>query len=109
MRSGRCEFLDGIPSLRAACVVKCRFTERSETEFTWLERMIDEVRRPEPFLDPTLGRRSTTAIGLPARSAPQCPVCGGAMVERVARRGAKAGSRFLGCESFPGCRGTREI
>jgi len=40
---------------------------------------------------------------------PACPVCGGVMVERTARRGANAGKRFWGCENFPKCRGTREL
>ena len=36
-----------------------------------------------------------------------CPVCGARMVLRTARKGAKAGSQFWGCSSYPGCRGTR--
>lgn len=38
---------------------------------------------------------------------PECPVCGSAMVQRVARRGANAGEAFWGCSRFPNCRGTR--
>jgi hypothetical protein len=41
--------------------------------------------------------------------APACPRCASAMVIRAAKRGAKAGSRFWGCPSYPRCRGTREI
>lgn len=37
-------------------------------------------------------------------TAPVCPRCGGAMVERNNRR---THSRFWGCASFPACRGTR--
>ena len=36
-----------------------------------------------------------------------CPICGARMVLRTARKGAKAGSQFWGCSSYPGCRGTR--
>ena len=39
-----------------------------------------------------------------AMRVPRCPECGGPMVERNGRRG-----RFLGCCSYPDCRGTREI
>jgi restriction system protein len=41
------------------------------------------------------------------RQSPPCPTCGAAMVERVARKGSNAGSRFWGCPKYPGCRGTR--
>ena len=40
---------------------------------------------------------------------PACPLCGEPMIERVAKRGANAGNRFLGCSHFPSCRGTRKI
>lgn len=36
-----------------------------------------------------------------------CPRCGSNLVERMAKRGANAGSKFLGCESYPKCRFTR--
>lgn len=39
--------------------------------------------------------------------APTCPVCSGCMVQRVAKRGASAGSPFWGCANYPACRGTR--
>jgi restriction system protein len=44
-----------------------------------------------------------------AGAVPVCPACGGAMVERMARRGAHAGEQFLGCARFPACRGTLAI
>jgi restriction system protein len=40
---------------------------------------------------------------------PSCPTCGGRMVMRTAKRGAKAGERFWGCEGFPRCRGVAPI
>ena len=42
-----------------------------------------------------------------AETAPSCPVCQAAMIQRTARKGAKAGSTFWGCSSYPACRGTR--
>lgn len=36
-----------------------------------------------------------------------CPKCGSSLVERTARKGPKAGSKFLGCENYPKCRFTR--
>ena len=40
-------------------------------------------------------------------SAPACPRCGAAMVNRVARKGPSAGGAFWGCSAFPQCKGTR--
>lgn len=45
----------------------------------------------------------------PSAIAPACPACGQAMVQRTAKRGAQAGSRFWGCACYPACRGTRSI
>lgn len=36
-----------------------------------------------------------------------CPKCGSNLVERTARKGPKAGSKFLGCENYPKCRFTK--
>ncbi len=36
-----------------------------------------------------------------------CPKCGSKLVERTAKKGPNAGSKFLGCEKFPRCRFTR--
>ena len=38
---------------------------------------------------------------------PACPLCAKAMVRRVAKQGANAGSPFWGCSGYPPCRGTR--
>ncbi|HEX4962792.1 MAG TPA: four helix bundle suffix domain-containing protein [Thermoanaerobaculia bacterium] len=42
-------------------------------------------------------------------AAPACPACGRGMVQRTARKGALAGSRFWGCAGYPRCTGTRPI
>lgn len=43
------------------------------------------------------------------RSTTVCPKCGSRLVERIAKRGRDAGSKFLGCENYPTCRFTRNI
>ena len=43
----------------------------------------------------------------PQLDIPTCPLCSSPMKERVARRGADAGSRFWGCSRYPACKGTR--
>jgi restriction system protein len=52
------------------------------------------------------------ALELPASTAaspPSCPACGAAMVRRTARQGPHAGHDFLGCSTFPACRGMASI
>ncbi|EGR0524950.1 DUF2034 domain-containing protein [Vibrio cholerae] len=39
---------------------------------------------------------------------PICPKCHGHLVERIARKGAKKNTRFLGCENFPKCNYTQD-
>ena len=36
-----------------------------------------------------------------------CPKCGARLVERAARKGPNAGTKFLGCGNFPECKFTR--
>lgn len=36
-----------------------------------------------------------------------CPRCGSKLVERMAKKGPSAGSKFLGCENYPQCRFTK--
>lgn len=38
---------------------------------------------------------------------PNCPACGADMIQRLAKRGTTAGTKFWGCSNFPVCRGTR--
>ena len=37
-----------------------------------------------------------------------CPKCGARLVERTARKGPNAGTKFLGCQNYPECKFTRE-
>lgn len=87
------------------------FAKQSEIELIdgdGLRRMIELARTPEPFLDPTESRRVRATASIDS-AVPSCPSCGAAMIERVARRGANAGSKFWGCSAYPKCRGTRVI
>lgn len=38
-----------------------------------------------------------------------CPQCGGSLVLRTAKRGARAGSQFWGCDNYPKCRYTEDM
>ena len=41
--------------------------------------------------------------------APPCPVCGGPMQRRMAKRGRNQGNEFWSCTNYPQCNGTRSI
>nr|WP_282098945.1 restriction endonuclease [Thauera aromatica] len=51
----------------------------------------------------------TPAVPAAPAAEPACPRCGGAMVRRIAKQGANAGSAFWGCAAFPKCRGVRAV
>lgn len=72
-----------------------------------LAEMIAQAREPEPFMDPTSRKRIEPAIEAAPMAGPVCPACGGAMVQRTAKRGAHVGGVFWGCSLYPRCRGTR--
>jgi restriction system protein len=70
-------------------------------EGTTLARMIEEVKKKPSSvnLSPILaGARLSDNI---------CPLCGGEMVLKTARRGPKAGGDFWSCSSYPKCRGKK--
>jgi predicted RNA-binding Zn-ribbon protein involved in translation (DUF1610 family) len=52
----------------------------------------------------TTSRQHVKALRSRHNSTNACPKCGSELVERVARSGANAGNKFLGCNSFPKCR-----
>ncbi|HRF42067.1 MAG TPA: NERD domain-containing protein [Saprospiraceae bacterium] len=38
-----------------------------------------------------------------------CPRCGSNLIERMAKSGYKAGTKFLGCENYPQCKFTKDL
>ena len=42
-------------------------------------------------------------------SADLCPLCGGKLVLRTAKKGSNIGNQFYGCSNFPNCRYTRSV
>ena len=42
-------------------------------------------------------------------SPPPCPVCGGLMALRTAKKGPRAGAQFWGCAKYPACKGTKPV
>lgn len=67
-----------------------------------LQNLKDET----PFLS---GLRHAKSLHDRYSSTSICPKCGGKLVERIARKGQKAGGKFLGCDEFPRCLYKREL
>lgn len=72
--------------------------------------LVREVQAdPPPTAGSTAPKRVSVPAPVPAHEASQalsCPRCGSAMVRRIARQ---TGGAFLGCSTYPACRGTRAI
>lgn len=88
-----------------------KFAEGKPIELVDGPRLLELVRSVQPGgrrLE-SAGARDECVTPAPAsQDAPQCPVCGSAMVARRAKQGKFAGRQFWGCPTFPKCRGTRE-
>lgn len=81
-------------------------------------RSSSSAEKPEPRAPAAVPRHASAPVAAPpaapspyprphAAAAPVlCPKCGAAMVQRTARKGANAGSAFLGCSTYPKCHGT---
>jgi restriction system protein len=70
-------------------------------EGTALALMVEEVKKKPSVINfnPVLSDAQPTLNN--------CPLCGGEMVLRTARKGAKSGEKFWGCSAFPKCRSTK--
>lgn len=67
-----------------------------------LENLVFQaVRETERRLEPVFTESPKTSV--------PCPKCGSEMVRRVGKRGAYAGTAFLGCSRYPDCKGTRSL
>jgi four helix bundle suffix protein len=53
--------------------------------------------------------RSDKSDKLDKSGGPACPKCGQRMVQRIARKGPRAGQPFWGCSGYPDCKGTLAI
>lgn len=84
----------------------------SDARVTEIEQTIRNGMRPKNFLG--LSTRETqqehlTSLRQRHSSPANCPKCGGRLVTRTMKRGAKLGQQFYGCEKYPACRFTRPL
>ncbi len=73
-----------------------------------LVQMVSEVQTSGRIEEQRANDAGPVALAAHA-SAPTCPQCGAVLVQRTAKRGARAGSNFLGCSQFPKCNYTRDM
>ena len=77
-----------------------------------VEKAPPRATRPPKALEPPATPPSpelpSQSVDPPA-SSPPCPACGEPMLRRKAKSGSNAGHEFLGCSTFPKCRGVLKL
>ncbi|WP_440999807.1 NERD domain-containing protein [Fodinibius sp. SL11] len=73
-----------------------------------IDRIVDEI---EYFVSESslTTRDHVQSLRERHNSTTVCPKCGSKLVERTAKKGPNAGTKFLGCENFPQCRFTKDL
>jgi restriction system protein len=76
-------------------------------------KALNKILKQTPTSIGTKSPKPDTAHKIPDQKAEEvaqvCLKCGSPMVERVAKKGSRAGQKFLGCSKFPSCRFTLPI
>lgn len=101
-----------IQLMDGAALMKLLKEAKAQTEAasTIKARTSAPLASPVPVSGPIKTEPAFDTVQPAAAPIPDCPQCGKAMVQRVAKRGPAAGKAFWGCSAFgEGCRGTREM
>lgn len=107
---GDCKFKTQLP----ANVIKSRLGKYIK-KFDTRVLPPEEIRRIVEVLEQHITESSLTtrdhvrSLRKRHSSTTVCPKCGSKLVERTAKKGQTAGSKFLGCENFPMCRFTKNV
>ena len=91
-------------------VTSGRFTEEATRFASGRNVQLVDGPRLHGLIQQARGAKVTSAANPTepaAAAAPTCPICSGAMTQRMAQRGPNAGRAFWGCRAYPGCKGTR--
>ena len=82
----------------------------SDAEVTRIVTALQSGRMPTGFIQGLETRRvHLESLADRHGSNTRCPKCGAELVERIAKRGERAGERFLACRAFPRCRFTKPV
>lgn len=102
---GDCRFKTPMPEnvMRRGIVSHIKSHKKRILSIEDIYQIRDKIQR---LVDEPLLNHRTHARSLERRfsSTTVCPKCGGALVERVVKQGARAGRKFLGCSTYPRCR-----
>ncbi len=105
---GDCKFKTHLPSN----VMKSglgRYIKRFRTQILTPNEIQEISEKLERHISESATTRRDHVRSLRERhkSTTVCPNCGSRIVERTVKKGPRAGSKFLGCESYPRCRFTK--
>jgi four helix bundle suffix protein len=73
------------------------------------KQFVEEGGYSEQLASKRLKHRSDQSDQTDRSSFPPCPQCGKPMVLRMAKTGKNAGKQFLGCSSYPDCKGVKDL
>lgn len=109
--TGNCEFKTPIPSnvIRGDFRVPVSYSNGVVLRDEDVMRVCSALQAAEAASDGNAMAAHVASLRERFDSVTHCPKCGGALVERVARNGSRAGGKFLGCASYPRCRYTRDV
>lgn len=94
-----------ITYIKEACK-KSKESECSDKELeAWAKRYMGRhIESKKNYLGKYESYKQNATIVEESENTLVCPKCGGALVLRVAKRGANAGNSFYGCSNYPKCR-----
>ncbi|MFM2605934.1 nuclease-related domain-containing protein [Vibrio diabolicus] len=106
--SGDCELKTELPANVLNCSL-ARHVKRFKNIVLTEHEIDDLLLRVHQHIENSTTTRRQHVKDLRSRhnSTSVCPRCGSSLVKRVARSGPNVGKAFLGCESFPQCRFTK--
>lgn len=106
---GNCHFKTGKPKgvLTSGLTSYIRCFSKPMLTIREVGEIIEKLRKQKRV--PTITKRAHVASLHVRHAGNNCPKCGSPLIERIARKGARCGERFLGCSTYPQCRFTRSV
>ena len=104
---GNCKFKTQMPENVIKSFTGCTSYIKSRKQVVFTDEEVNkicntlkELKDSTTFMN---GWRHTQSLRNRYDRANICPKCGGNLVERIALKGEKAGTKFIGCDNYPQC------